>query len=75
MPYAIGRTIDPEFDYGLTIRTGTEHIGEDIIELLFSDYGLSVEGTYYDVIDGYGYDVDGLEYEKKDDGTTRYLRV
>lgn len=29
MPYAIGRTIDPEFDYGLTLRTGTEHIGEN----------------------------------------------
>lgn len=73
MPYAIGRTIDPEFDYGLTIRTGTEHIGEDIIELLFSDYGLSVEGTYYDVIDGY--DVEGLEYEKKDDGTYQFYLI
>lgn len=73
MPYAIGRTIDPEFDYGLTIRTGTEHIREDIIELLFSDFGLRVEGTYYDVIDGY--DVEGLEYEKKDDGTYQFYLI
>ena len=73
MPYAIGRTIDPEFDYGLTIRTGTEHIGEDIIELMFSSFGLSVEGTYYDVIGRY--DIEDLEYEEKADGTYQFSLI
>lgn len=73
MPYAIGRTADPEYKFDLTIRTGTEHLGEDIIGMLFSSFGLSVEGTYYDVLDAYY--VEDLEYEKKDDGTYQFSLI
>lgn len=73
MPYAIGRTVDLENEFDLTIRTGTEHLGERVIDMLFSSFGLSVEGMYYDVYDSYY--IEDLEYEKKDDGTYRFSLV
>ena len=73
MPYAIGRTTDPERKFDLTIRTGTGHLGGSITSVLFSSFGLSVEGLYYDVIDSYY--VQDLEYEKKDDGTYRFSLI
>ena len=73
MPYAIGRTADPERKFDLTIRTGTGHLGGSITSVLFSSLGLSVEGTYYNVINGY--DVEGLEYEEKADGTYQFYLI
>ena len=73
MPYAIGRTTDPEHEFDLTIRTGTGHLGGDITGILFSSFGLSVEGVYYDVIDSYY--VEDLKYEKKDDGTYQFSLI
>ena len=58
-------------EYGFTIRTGTEHLGAEIINMLVSSQGLSVKGMYYDVIDSYN--IADLEYEKQDDGTYQFL--
>ena len=73
MPYAIGRTADPERKFDLTIRTGTGPLGGSITSVLFSSLGLSVEGTYYNVINGY--DVEGLEYEEKADGIYQFYLI
>ena len=74
--YAIGKTVEIEredCEYGFTIRTGTEHLGAEIINLLVSSQGLSVKGMYYDVIDSYN--IADLEYEKQDDGTYQFSLI
>lgn len=67
MPYAVGKTVDRDSEYGLTIRTGMEHLGAGLVDILFSSSGLGVQGMYYDVLESY--DICDLEYEKQADGT------
>lgn len=73
VPYAIGNVVDPEYENGLMLRTETEHMGNEIAKMLFSSYGLKVQGMYYDLLNSY--DIKGIEYEEKDDGTYQFSLV
>lgn len=73
MPYAIGNVVDPEYENGLMLRIETEHMGNEIAKMLFSSYGLKVQGMYYDLLNSY--DIKGIEYEEKDDGTYQFALV
>lgn len=73
MPYAIGNVVDSEYENGLMLRIETEHMGNEIAKMLFSSYGLKVQGMCYDLLNSY--DIKGIEYEEKDDGTYQFALV
>lgn len=73
MPYAIGKTVSPDSEYGITIRTGIEHMNPEIMEMILSTEGIYVEGAYYQLIERY--DIVDLNYELQADGTYRFYPV
>ena len=73
IPYAIGKAADSDSENSLVVRTQPERMGMENVRLLFSSYGLKVEGMYYDLINSY--DIKGIEYEEKSDGTYQFSLV
>ena len=73
MPYAIGKTVNPDSEYGITIRTGTDHMGPEIIEMIFSNGGLRVGGIYSTLL--YSNYVNDLTIESGKNGTYRFCPV
>ncbi len=67
MPYAFGKTLDDSSEYGVSIRTSTERIGPDIIDMIGRYFDLSVEGTFYRLISSYNFPE--LQYTKQADGS------
>ena len=73
MPYAWGKTVDPDSAYGISVRIKEGRISKGMVELLLATYGLKVEGLYYDLLDPY--EIEGLEYEEKEDGTWQFSLI
>ena len=73
MPYAIGKTVNPDSEYGITIRTGTDHMGPEIIEMIFSNGGLRVGGIYSTLL--YSNYVNDLTIESGKNGTYSFCPV
>lgn len=73
MPYAIGKTVNPDSEYGITIRTATDHMGPEIIEMIFSNNGLRVDGIYSTLL--YSSDINDLTIESGKNGTYSFCTV
>lgn len=69
VPYAFGYTVDDSAASSFTIRTGTERISEEMLEMLGNTGDLSVEGAFYKLIDSY--DIKEVKYLQEEDGTCR----
>ena len=73
MPYAIGKTVNPDSEYGITIRTATDHMGPEIIEMIFSNNGLRVDGIYSTLL--YSSHINDLTIESGKNGTYSFCTV
>lgn len=67
MPYVFGETLDDSSEYGVSIRTSTERMGPDIIDMLGRYFDLSVRGTFYQLISSYEFPE--LQYTKQEEGS------
>lgn len=67
MPYAFGETVDDSMDYGVSIRTSTERMGPDIIEMIGEYPHFSVEGTFYQLI--FYVDFPEFQYTEQSNGS------
>lgn len=63
MPYAFGKTVDSSSKYGVSIRTSTERIGPDIIEMIGEYSNFSVRGTFYQLV--FYYDFSEFQYTEQ----------
>lgn len=66
MPYAFGKTVDDSTEYGVSIRTSTERMGPDIIEMIGEYSNFSVRGTFYQLVSYY--DVSEFQYTEQSNG-------
>lgn len=73
--YAFGKTVYPESPYGFTIRTSSERINKELMDMLASSSGcgLNVDSLYYSIITPSA--VKNIEYEQQSDGTYQFSLV
>lgn len=73
MPYVFGKTVNDFSEYGVSIRTSTERMGPDIIDMIGRSYALYVEGTFYQLISSYNFPE--LQYTKQGGSYDLKLKV
>lgn len=67
MPYAFGKTLDSSSEYGISIRTSTERMGPDIIDMIGKYSGFSVGGTFYQLLSSF--ELPEFQYTEQPDGS------
>lgn len=74
-PYAFGKTVYPGSPYGFTVRTSSERINKELMDMLASSSGcgLNVDSLYYSIINPSA--VKNIEYEQQSDGTYQFSLV